>query len=262
MLVYVDGKPQLRLERAGGDNKLSPSIRREKLDEAITTIPLETIAAFLSKGTVLERGEAEQLPYIVAIEEGRLIGGAGHQVYVRGDNIDPVGTGYSVVNVGDPLVDPDDNNVVGYEGIFVGEGQINRGGDPATLNLIKTQREALEGDRLVDQEFDIPLQFIPRAPEEDISGSIIHVSGGVAVIGQYNIVVINRGAQHGLEAGHVLQVWKAGENHRDYTRGGSVKLPDEPGGTLMIFKTYERISYALVMEALTDIRVLDRVTTP
>ncbi len=262
VLVYVDGKPQIRLERAGGADKLSPRIRSEDLDEAIMTIPLETIGAFLSKGVVLERGQADRLPYIVAIKEGHLIAGAGNDVYVRGKEIGLVDHGYSVVHVGDPLVDPDNNDVVGYAGIFVGEGLISRTGDPSTLHLVDTQREALVGDRLIELDFDIPLQFIPRAPEQDISGSIIHVIGGLSVIGQYHIVVLNRGAQHGLDVGHVLGIWRVGEKTRDYTGGGSVRLPDEPAGTLMVFKTYDRISYGLIMEARTDIRIFDKFKTP
>jgi hypothetical protein len=262
ILVYIDGKPQIRLERAGGDEKLSPRIRSEDLQEAIMTIPLETIAAFLSKGTVLQFDQAEKLPYIVAIKEGHLIAGAGNDVYVRGTGIGPVGSGYSVVHIGEPLIDPDDDAVVGYEGIFVGEGLIARSGDPATLHLVDTQREALEGDRLYEREFNIPLQFIPRTPEQDVSGSIIHVINGLSIIGQYQIVVLNRGMQHGLELGHVLGIWQTGEKIPDRIEGGSVRLPDEPAGTLMVFKTYPRISYALIMEATTDIHIFDKVKTP
>jgi len=262
VLVYIDGKPQIRLERAAGDDSLSPRIRSEDLGQAIDAIPLETIVAFLSKGTVLEQSQADSLPYIVAIKEGHLIGGAGNDVYVRGAEIGPVGNGYSVIHMGDKIVDPDDNDVVGYEGIFVGEGLISRGGDPATLHLVDTKREALEGDRLLEQEFEIPLQFIPRGPDEEVSGRIIHVIGGLAAIGQYHIVILNRGAQHGLDVGHVLRVWQAGQMHRDNTAGGSVLLPDEPAGTVMIFKTYERISYGLIMEATTDIHILDKVMNP
>jgi len=262
VLAYVDGKPQIRLERAGGNEKLSPRIRSEKLDEAITTIPLETIAAFLSKGRVLERGEADKLPYIVAIKGNFLMAGAGNDVYVRGKKIGPLDHGYSVVHVGEPLIDPDDKDVVGYAGIFVGEGLISRTGDPATLHLVDTQREALKGDRLVEQSFNIPLQFIPRAPERDITGRIIHVIGGLAMIGQYQIVVLNRGDRDGLEVGHVLSVWQAGEKIKDRTKGGRVRLPDEPAGTLMVFKTYDRISYGLIMEATTDIHIYDKVKTP
>jgi hypothetical protein len=260
VLVYIDGKPQIRLER--GEGKLSPRIRSEDLDEAITAIPLERIASFLSKGTVLERGEADELPYIVAMKDGHLIGGAGHDVYVRGGEIGGVGHGYSVIHIGESLIDPDDNSVVGYEGIFVGEGLIARTGDPSTLHLVDTKREALEGDRLIEQEFDIPLQFIPRGPEQEVSGRIIHVLGGLAISGQYHIVVLNRGAEHGLDVGHVLRVWQAGQDYRDYTKGGKVRLPDEPAGTLMVFKTYKRISYGLIMEATTDIRLYDKFQNP
>ncbi len=262
VLVYVDGKPQLRLERMGGDEKLSPRIRSENLDAAITTIPLESIAAFLSKGTILERDQIDNLPYIVGIKEGHLIAGAGNDVYVRGAGIGPVNHGYSVVHIGEPLVDPDDDMVVGYEGIFVGEGLIARSGDPATLHLVDTGREALEEDRLIEQTFDVPLQFFPRAPDQDVLGRIIHVINGVAMIGQYQIVVLNRGARNGLEVGHVLSVWQAGETKRDRISGEKVLLPDEPAGTLMVFKIYDRISYGLVMEATTEIHIYDKVKTP
>ncbi len=262
VLVYIDGKPQIRLERAGGDEKLSPSIRSEDLAQAITTIPLETIAAFLGKGSILERGQADSLPYILAIKEGHLIAGAGNDVYVRGNDIGPIGHGYSVVHVGAPLIDPDDNAIVGYAGIFVGEGLIARDGDPSTLHLVDTKREALEGDRLLEQDFDIPLQFFPRSPDQAIDGSIIHVIGGLAIIGQYHIVILNRGERDGLEVGHVMKVWQAGETINDRTNGGRVRLPDEPAGTLMVFKTYDRISYGLIMEATTEIRIFDKFKSP
>ena len=264
VLIYIDGKPQIRLERelAGGDEKLSPRIRSEDLDEAITAIPLETIAPFLSKGSVIERSEVDKLPYIVAIQGGHMIGGAGNNAYVRGKDIGAIDSGYSVIHIGDPLVDPDDNQVIGYEGIFVGEGVISREGDPSTLHLVQTKREALEGDRLVEQEFNIPLQFIPRAPGQEVSGRIIHVHGGIAIVGQYHIVVMNRGTDHGLEVGNVLEVWQAGQKHRDYTAGGTVRLPDEPAGIVMVFKTYDRISYGLIMEATKDIRLHDKIISP
>jgi len=264
VLSYVDGQPQLQRERQaeyGGAERLSPSIRSENLDEAILTIPLSTIGPFLTKGSVLQNDQIRKLPHIVAIRGGHLIAGAGNELYVRG-NTGNVGQGYSVVHVGDPLIDPDDGTVVGYEGVFVGEGPITRGGDPATLRLQESQREALTGDRLLDQDFDIPLQFIPRAPDTEIDGRIIHVVDGVSTIGQYQVVVLNRGARDGLDTGHVLTVWQRGESVRDRTAGGIIQLPLESAGTLMIFKTYDRISYALIMEATSEIHILDTVKTP
>lgn len=280
-LVYVDGQPQIRLERgaqSSGDGRLSPRIREEDLPEAIDTIPFEVISAFLSKGAVLTEEEINQLPYIVAIREGHLTAAAGNDVYVRGDVREDAG--YSVVHIGDQLVDPDDQTVVGYEGVFVGEGTLRRGGDPGTLRLNRSSREALQGDRLLQIEFDIPLNFYPRAPEQDTQGSIIHVVDGMSRIGQYQVVVLNRGDRDGLEPGHVLTVMRRGEivadnvgdhAYRDFTAranasaglfGEKVQLPSEPAGTVMVFKTYNRISYALVMEADDAIRVLDQVVNP
>jgi len=262
-LVYVDGKPQIRLERGSGTDRLSPRVRESDLDEAITTIPFEVISAFLRKGAVLERDEYEQLPYIVELREQRLIGSAGNDVYVRGDVQKDA---YSVIHVGDRLRDPDDNQTVGYEGVFVGEGTIRREGDPATMRLNESRREALEGDRLLQLDFDIPLNFYPRAPESAIDGSIIHVVDGITEVGQYQTVILNRGARDGLEPGHVLTVWQAGPVVRDRVSssfmGEKVQLPDEMAGDVMIFKTYDRISYALVMRASTNMARLDRVRTP
>lgn len=280
-LVYVDGQPQLRLERGaqrGGDERLSPRIREEDLPEAISTIPFEIIGAFLSKGAVLSEEQINQLPYILSIRDGHLAAAAGNDVYVRGDVQEQAG--YSVVHLGQQLVDPDDQTVVGYEGIFVGEGTLRRGGDPATLRLNRTKREALEGDRLLSLEFDVPLNFYPRAPERETQGSIIHVVDGLSRIGQYQVVVLNRGDRDGLEPGHVLTVMRRGgevedrggnREYREFTSrrnlskglfGEKVRLPDEPAGTVMVFKTYERISYALVMEADEAIKVLDGVVNP
>ncbi len=268
-LVYVDGQPQLRLQRAAstGDGKLSPRVREQDLDEAITTIPFDVISAFLSKGTVLEKDEIDGLPYVAAIRDGRLIAGEGNDVYVRGDGTDTDSPeGFSVVRIGEPMTDPDDDTVVGYEGIFVGEGQIRRGGDPATLRLGETRREALQGDRLLDLDFDVPLNFYPRAPEAEIDGKIIHVVDGISQIGQYQVVVINRGARDGLETGNVLRILSVGGMLNDRlannVMGQKIKLPDEPSGTLMVFKTYDRISYALIMEATSEIHTLDRVLNP
>jgi len=267
-LVYIDGQPQLRLERgmqAGGAERLSPKVREQPLEAAITTIPAEVIGAFLSRGTVLEKDEIDELPYVVAIREGHLIGSAGNDVYIRGGDIGERG-GYSLVRVGEALIDPDDDKIVGYEGIFVGEGTIRRGGDPATMFVNDSEREVLNGDRLVDHDNNVPLRFYPRAPGGTVDGRIIHVVDGVSQIGQYQITVINRGAVHGLEPGHVLAIWQTGEKITDRFAGGllpkKVRLPDERAGTLMIFRTYDRISYALIMEAVSEIHVLDKVRNP
>jgi hypothetical protein len=269
-LVYVDGQPQIRSSRgevasASGTQRLSPRIREEQLSDAVTTIPYEIIAPFLDKGMVLEKDEIDDLPHIVALRDDHLVGATGTDAYVRGD-VGRLDATYSVVHIGDKLVDPDDGALLGYEGIYVAEGLVRRGGDPATVTLGKSRREALKGDRLVAQSEPLPLQFAPRSPDRPVEGRIVHVVDGVTQIGQYQVIVINRGTRDGLAPGHVLSVWQAGDRVADNVDsslfGRKVQLPDEQAGTLMVFKAYDRLSYALVVRAEGPIHTLDKVRNP
>ena len=272
-MVTIDGQQRITNVRAS-TYRLSPQARVTPLTETISSIPYEQISSFLSKGLVLERDQAGELPYILSTRGDHLVASAGNDIYVRGGEPAPNGTRYSVVHVGDELRDPDDGDLIGYQGIYVGEGAMVRGGDPATVSLTDTTREALNGDRLLPESVDIPLNFFPKAPDIDIDGRIISVVDGVSLIGQYQVVVLNRGARNGLAPGDVLTVFQTGDTVTDRyantsllgnaIRGGgeSVKLPDEEAGTIMVFKVYDRIGYALVMEATSDIHVLDSVRNP
>jgi len=271
-LAYLgDGSPVIQLERGpqsagagSGFERLSPRIRSTPLEDAISTVPYESIAAFLSRPRVIERDQIEDLPYIVAHREG-LVGSEGRDVYARGVDDSPVGTVFNVVEQGEELVDPDDNDVLGYQGIYVGQGRVDRVGDPITLRILETEREAIVGNLLMPEEDVNRIDFVPRAPEQQVEGRIISVLSGVSLIGQYSVVVINRGTNHGLEPGHVLRAYQAGRVIRDTQRraiGQKVQLPDEPAGTMMVFRTAERLSYALVMDATTPLALLDVVRNP
>ncbi len=279
-LIYVDGQPRLMLERGISATRLSPQIREQRLDEAINTIAYEQISAFLTRGVVLERDEVNSLPYMLASRGDHLVSAAGNDIYVReargreAVELRGYGARYSVVKIGEPLVDPDDGDVVGYEASYVAAGKLRRGGDPATLRLTDSNREATAGDRLLDQDIDIPLNFFPKPPETEVNGRIISVVDGVSLIGQFQVLVINRGTRHGVTPGVVLSAFEAGETIRDRFQDGTsyspntmfggekVTLPDERAGTIMVFKSYDRISYALVMEAESEIAVMDAVRNP
>jgi hypothetical protein len=133
--------------------------------------------------------------------------------------------------------------------------------------ITRANREVLKGDRLLAPLDEEPDQyFMPHAPDASVNGQIISVLDGVSRIGRLQTVVINRGRRDGLESGHVLAVYRTGEEVRD-TVGGSqqgttVKLPNERAGTLMVVRLFDNISYALVMEATRDLRILDTVNTP
>ncbi|MGD9387966.1 MAG: LysM domain-containing protein [Gammaproteobacteria bacterium] len=263
-LVYIDGRPRIMLERgeaAAGRERLEPRVRAEPLEEAILTIPYDRIAAFLSRPAVIDRETANKAPYILTSRRGHIVHGAQSEVYVRGADFS-VEEDFSVMRLGDRLRDPDTGDVLGYQGIYVGAGQVIREGDPATMYLMSTEREALNGDKLLPVDTDLPLRFVPRAPEQAIEGSIIHVLDGVSLVSSYQIVTLNRGSSHGLAPGHVLAVWQAGQRADDRFGGGKVQLPDEYAGYLMVFKTYEDLSYGLIMQAENEIRVLDKVRNP
>ena len=260
-LVYIDGQPRVTNVRAS-TYRLSPQARVSPITQAVTSIPYEAVSAFLSSGAVLEKREADRLPHLLATKGDHLIASAGNIVYVRGLDDAALGSRYNVVEVGGPLVDPDDNRLIGYQGKFIGEGTLRRGGDPATVALTDTNQEAVPGDRLIPESVDIPLNFYPRSPSSPIDGRIISVVGGVTQIGQYQVVVLNRGTRDGLSVGDVLTVYQTGQTVDDRFAGGKVRLPDEEAGTLMVFMVYDRIGYGLVMEATQPIHIHDTVRNP
>jgi LysM domain len=273
-LVYINGRPTIMLQR-GDAARVEPRVRSGPLEGAVTAIPYATVAAFMSKPSVLAKEQIKDAPYVLATRDMHVVMAEGNTVYARGfSGPVEVGTHYNVVRVGDALRDPDDGNrIMGYDGIFTGAGHLTRAGDPATLIMTESARETLAGDKLFAGGVDVPLDFIPSAPKVKTIGRIIAVSNGVTVIGQYEVVVINRGAGDGLAPGNVLAVFQAGDVIRDTANRGflnsmsrlaapKVRLPDERTGTFMVFKTFDHLSYGLIMEATNVIRVADRVENP
>jgi hypothetical protein len=142
------------------------------------------------------------------------------------------------------------------------------------VTLIEPGRETLRGDCLVPDDNGNPLNFVPRAPTGPVNGRIISVIDDVHAIAQYDIVAINRGTSQGVGPGTVLAVDQVGETVADrgvaaYDMWGrpdtfahSVKLPNERAGTLLVFKSYDDMSYALVVGASEQMEVADIVRNP
>ncbi len=265
VLTYADGRPLLSLVRGSHNVKLSPSLRSTALSDAIPAIPIDAIRQFLSRPYVVGRGELADAPYIVAHADEHLIGGAGNRIYVRTIESQDQQR-FDIVRPGDAYRDADTGEPLGYQALYIGEAQLQRTGDPATLLLLRTSQETLAGDRLIAVTDSKPLTtFFPKAPEQQVYGSIIGVLGGVTQIGQYAVVTLDRGEANGLAPGDVLEIDARGETVKDDispARWDKVKLPDEPAGHLMVFRTFPRVSFALVMGATRAIHVLDRVKNP
>ncbi|HEV8333985.1 MAG TPA: LysM peptidoglycan-binding domain-containing protein [Steroidobacteraceae bacterium] len=281
-LVYIDGQPRVTLgERggateSGGGKKLSPQVRREQLSQAITAIPYDVIASFMGRPTLLDNSQVKSAPYVVAMRDGHIIGAAGNEIYARGIRSAAADTRYSVIHVDEKLYDPEDGDLLGYSGAYVGSGPVATTGDPAKLVLTDSTREALQGDKLFPESVDVNVDFVPHAPASDVQARVIAVRNHT-VMGQYQVIALNRGQRAGLEPGHVLAISQIGGTVRDsYSKGGmratttstsrgwgkAVDLPDERIGLAMVFKAFDRMSYALVMETTHEIRQGDLAGNP
>jgi hypothetical protein len=264
-LVYVDGKPQLRMSRGYPTVNMSPQIREESLDKAIPTIPIDSIKQFLTRAIVVGENELESAPYVLQSAGEHVVTGAGDRVYVRGieGDTEPL---WDIYEPGPAYIDPDTDEVLGYQALYVGTGPVQQLGDPATLLLTETTREVRVGDRLLPMRRSGSVtHFQPHAAPAGTEGRIISVIDGVREIGQYNVVAINRGTREGMETGHVLKIYQSGKIVRDEISGkrnDKVKLPDEEAGVLMIFSAFEKVSLGLVMEAHRAIHINDIVRTP
>ncbi len=263
-LTWVEGQPRVTIA-SGGAVRMSPRVREHPLSESIHAIPYEHIAAFMQRPAVLSEEQVQGAPYVAHGRDHRLVFAAGQEVYVRRLDRAALGSRYSVYHVGDELKDPDDGDVLGYQGLFAGEANLKRHGDPSTLLIVDSSRETLEGDILLPTPGDLKMDFIPRAPKSKVEGTIMSVIDDRTVVAEYDVVIINRGTRHGLEPGNVLTVWEAGEEVRDVTKHAesrSMQLPDERNGLAMVFKAYDRMSYGLMMQSDREVRVGDAVRSP
>lgn len=263
-LVYVDGEARLMLNRgAGGTVKLSPEMRSSPLDQAIPAIPLEEVNAFLSRSRVVGAGELEAAPYAVIGAQRHVITGAGDELHARGTFAEGE-SNYGIYRPGDVFVDPASGEVLGQLAREIGGGRLMAlEGDIATLLVNRSRSEIRSTDRLLPvTEQKITATFFPSSPQGEVSGEILAVEDGVNQIARLSVVVLNRGARDGLAEGNVLAIKKRGEVVRDPVTGEKLQMPDAQGGMLMVFKTFESMSFGLVLDASLSLAVGDRVANP
>lgn len=282
-LTYEDGTPVLSVAGGGARDrnvKLSPEVRTGAREDVIPSIPIEAIREFLSRPLVLNDAEMDSWPYIVSSFDQHLVNGAGSRVYVRGlKSGDGAERRYTLYRKGPAYRSNPDGRILGYEALYVGDAVVEKFGDPATLAITHSEREVLDGDRLVPQsKEEVSSDFIPRSPEKNVEGSIISVIDGLSEIGQYQVVVLDMGSKNGLEVGNVLGVYQSGKVVTDdvavrrgqqsglkdwmalsKSHGEKLTLPEEYAGVIMVFRTFPEVSYALVMEVTGALKLSDAV---
>jgi hypothetical protein len=244
---------------------------------------------------VVERDGLDRAPRIAATQEGRYNIGAGSRAYAEGLS----GTSdalWQVYRQGMPLVDPETSETLGFEAVYLGQARVVKPGSPATLQIVTAQREIGMNDRLVAEAPRRTFSYVPRSPEKDITGRVMSVYDGrtdstelLAMrerrrgpgmefaegfrdeTGPLSIISLNRGARQGVEQGHVLALYKntvvtndrsTGPLYMGRERLAPVQLPEERYGLVFVFRVFENVSYALVMNASLPVATNDVLRNP
>ena len=299
-LEKSNGRAVLRTRSVAGVNdgpptdtvRVSPRTRYESLaDSSIPTLATNLIEPFLAEPIIVDAPTFANAPRIVATQEGRVLLSRGDRAYARGQSAgsstkalsdargEPLD--YRVFRNATPLKDPTTGAVLGYEAQFLGKAELIRGEStrqstgtdgksqseivPATIDIVMAKEEMRVGDRLIPEPVREMISYVPHAPSIQIEGQIVSVYGSAVTYASENqVVVVNRGTRDGLERGHVMAIRKDGERLADRTDGAKpqIKLPNERNGLLMVFRTFEQLSYALILQITDGVKVGDRFTNP
>lgn len=251
-----------RLEVAASTVKLSPKVRAEPLADApIPTIPRDIIDPFLAQPLVIEATGLDRAPRIVATSETRVIVSTGDRIGVVGLPQDQ-GLDWDVYQPGKPFIDPDTKEILGYEAVHLGSARALRFGDVSSMEIVRVRQEIVRGDRLVKAAAQSLQPYVPHAPEKKLTGRVISTYRGSFEVGPKDIVVINRGTRDGIETGHVLAI-RPDEGRINGSRKRSTNtVPFQRIGLLMVFRPFDRVSYAMVMEASGPVALMNVVETP
>jgi len=246
--------------------KLSPQIRVMEREQKTPTIRLEMIQHFLNRPRLITQEELENAGYIIANAKQTLFATRDSQIYVNGLDSGTVGSQYIIVRLGQayhsPLED-EEEDVLAYEAVYLGEAQLIVPDEPATLKITSAEREIKNHDRLLPiDERRFQDDFRLHSPTTLQDAYIIAVVNEILTIGKYQIVVINKGLDDGIERSHVLAVYKKGRLVKESVFDEDIILPKRRVGSLLVFRVFERVSYALVIEASMPINILDMVNVP
>jgi LysM repeat protein len=274
-VVYLDksgANPRLRLGKAVGTNevqtvgptKLEPMVRSEPIDRLpIPTISSQAIEAFLNRPLIVEENALNAAPRIIGGSEARLYLSSGDKVYVRGfTKPTDVGSDWHIYRQAKPLLDPDTRKPLAYEAIYVGSAKFEKAGDPATMRVTGMQEEIGEGDRLVLAERAKTFNYAPKPPEKPVTGKILSIYKGVSQAGKNSVVAMSTGKVDGVDVGTVLVIKQVGRMVTDRQTSEKLRLPDESIGHVLIFRTFDKISYGLIMDSSGYPVIGDKVTNP
>jgi len=263
-LVWIDGQPRLRLRR-GRDVKLTPNMRVQPLDLAIPVIPLDEIGPWLRWSRILADADINDAAYVVAGSQTHLLSAPGDRIFGRG-NFPDGERAFGIFRPGETYIDPITEELLGHEAMDIGNATLLSSNtvEVTELEITRVTKEVRITDRLLPMaERILDATFHPRAPEEEIVDAfMIAVPAGLTQIGTMDIVVINKGSRDGLQSGDVLAIYKTGELVFDKMAQDNVQLPDVRAGLCMVFESFEKASYAIVLKSSQALSIMDKVKNP
>ncbi len=253
--LNVGGAPE-----TGIVTKLSPQVRSEaSTQNAIPSISSSAIEPFLSQPLVVTDELTTDSPILVGLHDERVIVGPGDVVYAKGLT-ESQGKKWQVYRPGQTFIDPDTHEILGHEAVYLGTVEVRKFGDVSTAVVTDAKQEINVGDRLVVAAAETEHTYLPRAPAGQIKATVISIYGGVSQGGPGTIVTLNKGERDGLQNGHVLALFSKGRVV-DY-QGKNLTLPDVRYGLVFVFRVFQKVSYALVMETSLPVQLLDKANTP
>jgi hypothetical protein len=243
--------------------KLVPKVRVVGQNtEAIPAIPLDVISSFLQRPLVIDIEELDSAPKLIGTYEHRTLLSVNDVAYAQNLPSDK-GRQWQIYRPNVKFVDPDTDEELGQEVNYLGDATVEKFGNPSTMRITKAIQEINKGDFFAQAGAGYSSSYLPHTPENQISAKVISIYGGVQQAGQHAVITLNKGRRDGLEVGNILALYQKGEVLK--TKGWfepNINLPDMRYGLVMVFRVFNKVSYALVMETKLPVQVLDSARNP
>lgn len=248
-----------------GDERLSPKIYETDSASPIASISMEAIRPFLVEPRFDDNDDDARLPTVVAAQEERVLAGAfGDTIYAK--NLGS-GDAWDIYRRGKPIKDPVGGQVLGYEAEYVATAKVSQppvDGKAAALVVLNAKHEIVAGDRLAPAVKSDLIAIPPHVPAAGLATAVASVYGGVDFGGRNSVVALAGGSNIGLEPGHVVALARTNGDvvYRGDARAENITLPDSRLGIAYVFRTFDRLSYALIMDSSGPVKVGDKVLAP
>ena len=240
--------------RPVGDGKLQPKVYQTPIDDAISP--------FLTRPLVIEESSLRGAATIVATETGRVYLAQGDTIFAK--DVSDEADKWSIFRPAKPLLDPVTNKRIAFEVQYLGSARVTERTQPTTLEIVDAVEEVGTGDLMLPAEGELIFSYVPHAPKENIDARLVSIYRGVSETGKLNVIAISAGREDGLEPGHALAlfrnrgvaVYKEGASKESYA------LPEKRYGSALIFRVFNHVSYALIMDTDGPAAIGDAVRNP